>query len=757
MDYAGNLLDECSIYSYDLSLHFVNRLQLNKTSRSGLAGILTQDNLVASNSERADYMIQSLEQDFTFQRSLSTIGAEYRMSIFEPNGTSLLPRILEISERQDKIVSGIPGHAPWERSNVSSHMAGAYVITVRFRGRDRENRPMRDLPVFHYPCATYTGGISFEVTSAGTQYELALINTSQEEFNYLAGSSQSEFTVLAADVGEFIEEFNKAARANMENTWALDEGSIYMDEMKIALDPGSGTDQWATWKFPQKEADGEDPDAPRYDTVTGKTQFRYVIGSSLRNLIDTVLRTTKEYKRIPTLGKEFVLGDDSEDPGGGTGMSDVPCLFRLVAEVEYGEFDPLRVRNRRSAVYRIMKFAEPAIIPSVSEYNRCMDTTTGVQEARIRKLREGGFLRKKYDFMFGETANTDVTSLQFVFDNAYFNVSPIGKGKLGDHDYAVTLPGDSSVRDSIEELRKIKKEAIIRAHDRTTSDGLVRARRSLTAPIDPRILAEEIKKVGELAGEVRNSMSQWKNPWPRRTLPDTVGNQYVGGPEDDRSGNRLRFGGIMENLEDKADMVEMEVGIRGDPYWLGNPSPFGAAGDPTTEKDDRLADYMKGAPMFRLLAHFPHPAEDAHGRRRPRADYSLAGVYFVNRMTSRFEGGLFEQTLMAQRDSSIVPDPKIDRALDTGYGDAFADRTRSSAAEWGRERSAAAKLEEGRLTGGDAFADRTSTGLEFLTSGIFGKRSEAGIRRRVEEIMKQDDGTGGNTVPPSQRSGGIAG
>ena len=235
-EYMGNLLDECSIYSYDLSLHFVNRILINEINRD-IGKCLKPGNLVARNSEKADYVIQSLEQDFTFERSLSTIGAEYRMSIFEPNGTTLLPRIIEISNEQDAIVARESGRAPPADASVSTHVDGAYVITVGFKGRDRDNRPMRNLPVFHFPCTLGGSGFTFDVTSAGTQYDLRLKCLMQEEFDYLTASSQSEFTVRAATLGEFVEEFNMALRENMRAIWALDKGSIYLDDVTIELDP----------------------------------------------------------------------------------------------------------------------------------------------------------------------------------------------------------------------------------------------------------------------------------------------------------------------------------------------------------------------------------------------------------------------------------------------------------------------------------------------------------------------------------------
>ena len=140
-------------------------------------------------------------------------------------------------------------------------------------------------------------------------------------------------------------------------------------------------------------------------------------------------------------------------------------------------------------------------------------------------------------------------------------------------------------------------------------------------------------------------------------------------------------------------MAQIEIGVRGDPYWLGNPAPFGAAGDTRAAIDERFADYMKGVPMFRLLAHFPHSGEDAHGRRRPRVDYSLTGVFIVIRVTSRFEGGLFEQTLSAMRDYAINP-------VDSNHGDDLADRRQASLDEWGKERKerrAAAEAEAARV------------------------------------------------------------
>ena len=222
-------------------------------------------------------------------------------------------------------------------------------------------------------------------------------------------------------------------------------------------------------------------------------QFRYKTGDTLKSFLDTALRTTKEYKRITTLGDDFVLGEDGED---GAGMENVPCLFRLVSETEYGEFDPLRARNRKIIRYRIMKYAEPAVIPSTAEYQRFMDTKTGLQEKRIRRLREEGLLRKKYDFMFGETANTDVTSLQFTFDKTYFNISPIGDGTMGNHDMAVA-PSSSS-GDPLGNLRQIKQDAIKRIEKhREAAKGPAAHASSRNPADDPGLITLELQRVAK--------------------------------------------------------------------------------------------------------------------------------------------------------------------------------------------------------------------------------------------------------------------
>jgi len=65
---------------------------------------------------------------------------------------------------------------------------------------------------------------------------------------------------------------------------------------------------------------------------------------------------------------------------------------------------------------------------------------------------------------------------------------------------------------------------------------------------------------------------------------------------------------------------------------------------------DEVVDYEAGAPSFFLQVNLPVSGEDNHGRRKPRPDYQLSGVYTVRNVISQFRDGQFIQYLSAVRD-----------------------------------------------------------------------------------------------------------
>jgi hypothetical protein len=132
-----------------------------------------------------------------------------------------------------------------------------------------------------------------------------------------------------------------------------------------------------------------------------------------------------------------------------------------------------------------------------------------------------------------------------------------------------------------------------------------------------------------------------------RFATDIVNDADVTGSDNDRKGGVAIFGTVKANIENAANLVKIELNIRGDPYWMGMPNSFYYN---YNEGIVNLANYEKGSLSFFLKANLPTSDEDAFGRRPPRADYIISGIYTVVSVINSFKNGMFVQYLSANRD-----------------------------------------------------------------------------------------------------------
>ena len=108
-------------------------------------------------------------------------------------------------------------------------------------------------------------------------------------------------------------------------------------------------------------------------------------------------------------------------------------------------------------------------------------------------------------------------------------------------------------------------------------------------------------------------------------------------------GGALNFAAVKTNLENAGDMITIELGIKGDPYWLGSPGGF------NQEPASDLADYERGGQFLYLRVNVGTD-EQSDGRRPPDADYQISALYRVLSVITNYQNGMFTQHLKCARD-----------------------------------------------------------------------------------------------------------
>lgn len=601
--------------------------------------------VMADNSQESRYNISDVEQNFKvgFGQVRSTYGNMFTIKITEPQGTTFLESIA-LTARQ---------------LNIENHLLARYFITIEFIGRVPNGSAKRHPLKFIYPIVFQD--IQMQVDAGGANYNINAVENSVSAFSYLEQVIKSQITVEAATVGEFVSEFLQKYEKSLENDLLFNINAAYKDEYNIEWDNETGTDTWQQWKI-QQAAEGLKTLGP--SKIGNKIHFTIPNGSNLSDITSMVLQATAEYKKIVTDTGGFMKTSPGEPSS--QNLDEFPVFYKVVPKVEFGSYDPLRGDYVKIITFKIKKHIMVDRIMDSVQYGKGITNAT-IQNTRVNKMFTQNLLRKRYDYIF-TGLNSEIMQLDLKFDNQFYEISVVGNGQVGDPNKDASTAGQAAatVHDGVKALkksiveisRKISKlnqqksgappSVIIRTE--TQIEELEEQRTTINNQLESQLQDfSQLTRGGGGVGRSGNFLTteEAKDDISMRLrfAGDVVDDSDIYGPENDGTGGTLQFGAVKSNLENSADMLKIEMGIRGDPYWMGMPSSFYRNSSVSNE----LADYEKGGILFFLNVKFPID-ENSAGRRIPRDDYTLSGTYRVVDVINRFTGGLFTQHLGAVRD-----------------------------------------------------------------------------------------------------------
>lgn len=642
MDYLPNKLNEYETYTYNLSLHMVHPAHAGSLDDAIRAGLAEE---FMNNASDARYNISNVEQIFVTGAGQvrSTFGNRFDMTVDEPNGCTLLSHLTVMSARL----------------NITSHLQAMYILKIEFNGRKENGIPVKFPTVFYY--AVKIRNLQFNVKDGGTTYTLELYEHSTAAYSYLNNVIKDQITVEAQTVGEFISRFQEKLNIAALNIWKTNTSALYQDTYELSLDDASGAAAWGAWRF-QALDETYEGNAENVIGADGNAALQITVnnGSSLTDIIGTVLQLTKEYKQVPN----DVNGYFREKPSLDTGESKLdnfPVFYKVLGDIKYNKYDILKGEYEKKIIYKVIRhIVTNEIVDPVAYVKSITDTT--VQNNRVANMKSSDLLRKRYDYLY-TGRNTEVLELDLKFDLAYYYITPHGGGLLGDP--AIQTP--INLNDSISMITRLGnlKKAIVAASASVnagpravvSADGLGISDLNVSNPASAAALEQAL--ISSFQDDITKLLDKFKhdyelNPheinYQIKFASDVLDAADTEGSDNDREGGTFNFGATKANMENAADMIVIELGIRGDPYWMGRPNTLANNFSKSENKFDDLADYEKGSLNFFLKVNLPVPHDDAHGRRKPQTDYQITGLYRVISVINQFRNGQFIQYLKAVRD-----------------------------------------------------------------------------------------------------------
>lgn len=671
MAYLDNRLNIYETYTYNIRLYMVNPINLSKFDGAIDDGSAI---LLMDNSTETQFNINSVEQVYAIGYNVvrETVSNKFSMVVREPNGATLLSKIVTTARQL----------------NIHNHIYAGYFLVIDFHGRKEDGLAHKFDQEFLYPLVLQR--MDIKITAGGGDYILEFVENSATGHHYLNNVINEVITIEAQTVGEFVRKFQAKYNDSIINVWkANPNAGRYHDVYKFEFD--ENTKDWGRWQF---QAIAE-PFTAGGANFTGKSDenpnLQVVIhnGSNITTIFGQVLQLTAEYKRIIALQNDFSTNTFRKEPSGEVDLTldAFPTFFKIITNVEYGDYDEFSGQYAKIITYKLKAYVvTDEIIDNVS-YQRGI-TDPKIQSQRIDNLVAHNFLRKKYDFLY-TGANTEVIDFDLQFNQAYFYVLPYGDGYYGDPNVqSPRISGD--VAEVVGRFRDVVKKA--RTKLGTAQQSLNHVNVDTTG-VDVGIIRTLERSVQRLFKEYNDiyddnlkelhedfNLTPEEIDFQLRFIPDVVSDSDLASSDNDTRSGALKFGAIKANLENSADLLTIELYIRGDPYWLGAPNSLYNK----EHNVDDVVDYEAGSTSFFLKVNFPTVSEDGHGRRKPQPDYQMSGLYTVRTVISKYEGGQFTQYLGAVRDTATN--------VSTVWAQLFGDRKVIQGAETARIKAAARDL-----------------------------------------------------------------
>ena len=610
MSYLPNPLNNYNIYSYNIAIYMINPQNLGNIPN------ITNKILIADNSKRAEYNIQSMEQTHTVGNDIvrASYANRFDIVISEPNGSTFFSKIVEASQSL-----GIP-----------NHLKSMYLMEITFPARDNQNRPTRYPSKFYYP-VTFVDVVA-NIDKGGSVYNITAYENSTMAYTYLNKVTQSTIEITGQTLGEVILNLEKKLNDAENANWLADFNSVYPNIYTITFD--EDTQDWANWLI---ESSTSSTNVNPNNKDNEKIIFTLNSGSDITEFIGRILKSTVEFKRLPTFNGGFIK-QDSNGPSS-VGASKIPYTYKIIANIENLEYDLLRQDYQKKINFKIKKHLATGLVVDPEYVQKTINNETE-QKQRISSIRSSGLLRKRYDYIF-TGRNTEVINFDIKLQYTYYSMTPIAGGQI-EHDRLASVIGPMplSIRERISNLKREIAQTV-RAISNPQVDVGIRNR--LRAELD-RQVAEFEQSVSQLTEE---DIRQTKSPIMSFNR-DRVDDGFVAGPPTDVVGNSdILMGSITSNMESSGDLIEIEITIKGDPYWLGKPNSFY-----NYNISDDLADYELGGNLFYLKLNLP-TQETSSGRRLVQSDYTISGIYRVINVINQFRNGMFTQFLKAYRDVNI--------------------------------------------------------------------------------------------------------
>ncbi len=691
--YQDNVLNQFDSYTYNWAIHVIHpqtAQDMEENIENGTVVTIAQTGVENELSiESVSHQITTTFNNGNFREAAAN---NFQITLQEVNGFTYFNRIKRACQEL----------------GIQSVTEVVLLLELNFRGWNQDgstiqagNNQQSSLGPFYYNCVISKVDVKHDV--GVSTYTLALAGVPTKAFSRMSLYFKGEVDFSASTFGEFLEEMELDYNNEVFEQTRNSPGAVLPDEYFFK----SQEAEWNSWKF-----DIPNPESTRNITssnATGLTQFKFPMGTSISDAIAQALMHTREFKRLPTAGNRFAKEIPDELPDANK-MADLLNWFTFKTDVIYGAFDQLSQRYVQKVTYTIAPYVTTEAVHDTQSY-RELYTNKGLGTTRLNNIFRNGLMKKRYDYTY-TGMNSEIYSLDMTFNNSHFLLQPIYGGAITDsvgyvggqaeiienknnaarirrslaeindqlraandsladiqNQQAGSMGFESNRWDALTEDRLQVVEELEERRDNNKRTLELLNTRTDDAVRDLQEKADDITSLNTPRTKYITQTDLYPDVAPNSSLEDRrteisfnyktpEGALAVDGSDNENNIGSAMLGALELNLLATGDMSEINMQVRGDPYWLGRPQG-------NLANNSAQANYDQGGLGFFLQANFPL-YEDETGLIREVTDFQMTSVYRVTTVQATYMGGEFKMLLQAFRDPMINASQLYDQ-LDKGH------------------------------------------------------------------------------------------
>lgn len=675
INWQDNVLSTVDNYNYYIKLFITSVETHNRYMREGMSALNNDNAEIFTIAETATtaFNLDNLEiTGYVSPNEISrfSTATNFTFTIREQGGLSLIDRIILAAKQL-----GIPN---WVRL--------PYFLQIEFKGYNEDGTSSKIIEnTLEYSTWIFRiviTDIRVSLDAGGSTYNVTAVTYDELGFVDFHQAIANNVTLTGSTIGEIVEKFIEE-----RNKQEINQYGEKRNKYSVKFFPFPNTfgkiigynnldmSNWRITGNPYKDQIKKES-----TTIIENKEITIPKGTNLQDLIKELYVNTREGQSIlmRTKTNSEVPSDEVEE----TAYPWVEVKTLIRDDISY---DHLYNDYNRDILYIIVPQVNNMGILTKKQLTPVERADKTIMKERVRNILDSLRLRKKYEYVF-TGLNTEVLDFNLQFDNLYKATLPLYDGKQNFNNSTTTVveqpdnimsstPPNSSftkltpakiakIRETFDVMRRTKKDPDqrgslkIKSPDQlknlnvpSTTDLTSISTNTRLRKQGKRLFIEDISLTDveniDLSLPISVDKSTRYDPTTHEKLVETV------------NPNRKSFSvALLEQISSR-NLIEIDLTIRGDPYWLGIPRDL-----PVTERfleewfqlnssgNKSLAQYATGTENFLLVFKVPSGVDD-NGNIILKANNIFNGIYSVVEVKHSFSRGEFKQTLRGRRNTLI--------------------------------------------------------------------------------------------------------